>query len=418
MLLSATLSKPAKKTNDNLENSFIRVKIKLSVSSNLEQNLYLAEFYTKKQVFHKKMSTMEVEEFIKKNVPANFKNCVERTETEEITILANKKGDITRLVKKLKNENALGGGTAPTGVAEGNDNGGTPDPAGERPIPYKNLFTGKSFNKKKNYILPEGKPVPFLVRLGIMTAEGRVIAAKYDKFRQINRFLEIFKDTALEVLAKKGGGELSVVDFGSGKSYLTFAVQYFLTEILKAPCRIFGLDLKKDVIEYCSRLSDDLDLKNLSFAVGDIAEFGEDKKPDIIITLHACDTATDYALNYAIKKGASAILSVPCCQHEINLQLKKNNAGENSVFEPLLKYGLIKERFSALVTDAVRGELLENSGYKVQMIEFIDDEGTPKNLMIRAVKKSGFEKKTVAKKSSCKILQELGVSQTLENLLN
>ncbi|WP_273464288.1 methyltransferase [Treponema berlinense] len=227
--------------------------------------------------------------FIKKNVPANFKNCVERTETEEITVLANKKGEVTRLVKKIKNENALGGGTAPKGVAEGNDNGGTPDPAGERPIPYKNLLTGKSFNKKKNYILPEGKSVPFLVRLGIMTAEGRVIAAKYDKFRQINRFLEIFKDAALEVLAKKGGGELSVVDFGSGKSYLTFAVQYFLTEILKVPCRIFGLDLKKDVIEYCSRLSDELCLKNLSFAVGDIAEFGEDKKPDIIITLHACD---------------------------------------------------------------------------------------------------------------------------------
>lgn len=425
MLLSATLSKPAKKTNDNPESSYIRVKIKLSVSSNLEQNLYLAEFYTKTQVFHKKMSAVEVAEFIKKNVPANFKNCVERTETEEITVLANKKGEVTRLVKKLKKENALGGGTAPKGVAEGNDNGGTPDPAGERPIPYKNLLTGKSFiltgksfNKKKNYILPEGKSVPFLVRLGIMTAEGRVIAAKYDKFRQINRFLEIFKDAALEVLAKKGGGELSVVDFGSGKSYLTFAVQYFLTEILKVPCRIFGLDLKKDVIEYCSRLSDELDLKNLSFAVGDIAEFGEDKKPDIIITLHACDTATDYALNYAIKKGASAILSVPCCQHEINLQLKKNKAGENPVFEPLLKYGLIKERFSALVTDAVRGELLENFGYKVQMIEFIDDEGTPKNLMIRAIKKSGLEEEAGAKKSSCKILQELGVSQTLENLLN
>lgn len=418
MLLSATLSKPAKKTNDNPESSYIRVKIKLSVSSNLEQKLYLAEFYTKTQVFHKKMSAVEVAEFIKKNVPANFKNCVERTETEEITVLANKKGEVTRLVKKLKNENALGGGTAPKGVAEGNDNGGTPDPAGEHPIPYKNLLTGKFCNKKKNYILPEGKSVPFLVRLGIMTAEGRVIAAKYDKFRQINRFLEIFKDAALEVLAKKGGGELSVVDFGSGKSYLTFAVQYFLTEILKVPCRIFGLDLKKDVIEYCSRLSDELGLKNLSFAVGDIAEFGEDKKPDIIITLHACDTATDYALNYAIKKGASAILSVPCCQHEINLQLKKNKTGENSVFEPLLKYGLIKERFSALVTDAVRGELLENFGYKVQMIEFIDDEGTPKNLMIRAIKKSGLEEEAGAKKSSCKILQELGVSQTLENLLN
>uniref|UniRef100_UPI0015BCEA1E class I SAM-dependent methyltransferase n=1 Tax=uncultured Treponema sp. TaxID=162155 RepID=UPI0015BCEA1E len=263
-----------------------------------------------------------------------------------------------------------------------------------------------------------------------------------------------------EVLKQKGGGELSVVDFGSGKSYLTFAVHYFLTEILKVPCRIFGLDLKKDVIDYCSALCGELGLKNLSFAVGDIAEFSEDRSPDIVITLHACDTATDFALNYAVKKGAAGILSVPCCQHEINSQLKKHSSAGEGVFEPLLKYGLIKERFSALVTDALRGELLEQAGYRVQMLEFIDDEGTPKNLMIRAVKKGAasekaasavegggtgkatsavegdfFDKETSsvegaasekaasavegggAKKSSCRILQELGVRQTLEELL-
>ena len=245
-----------------------------------------------------------------------------------------------------------------------------------------------------------------------MTADGKVIASKYDKFRQINRFLEIFSDLLPEITASKNGQSVSVVDFGSGKSYLTFAVQYYLTEIVHVPCQIFGLDLKKDVIDYCSRLADELKLSNLSFATGNIAEFGEDKKPDVIITLHACDTATDYALNYAIKHSAKAILSVPCCQHEINLQLKKSS--ENQTLESLLKYGLIKERFSALVTDAVRGELLEQKGYKVQMLEFIDDAGTPKNLMIRAVK-TGSGKEAVTEPE---ILKTLKTEQTLLKLLN
>ena len=409
MILSVTLSKPCGNVCEKLSRPY--EKIKISIENASGSISYFVQLFTKTQVFHEHWDCKRLEDFLTKNVGITFKNCVKRTETEEITILTNKKGKQTELHKTISGQKNISSNIIPlkNSISKEDKNNN----------PQTSCDTLKFMPpKKKNYILPEGKSVPFLVRLGIMTAEGRVIAAKYDKFRQINRFLEIFKDAALEVLAKKDGGELSVVDFGSGKSYLTFAVQYFLTEILKVPCRIFGLDLKKDVIEYCSRLSDELGLENLSFAVGDIAEFGEDKKPDIIITLHACDTATDYALNYAIKKGASAILSVPCCQHEINLQLKKNKAGENPVFEPLLKYGLIKERFSALVTDAVRGELLENFGYKVQMIEFIDDEGTPKNLMIRAIKKSGLEEEAGAKKSSCKILQELGVSQTLENLLN
>ena len=487
MLLSATLSKPAKKSPSSTD--FLRVKIKLSSSSNLEQGTYLAEFYTKTQVFHKKMSSQEVTQFIEENVPENFKSCVERTLTEEITVMANKKGKVTRLVKKIHSAPA---GVVPAkavpeqsaGMSRGRRRSteDAVEPAMTPAVtPLAGLLRGStenfsfqeaagsrrpnspqnSFNRSKNYILPEGCAVPFLVRLGIMTAEGKVIAAKYHKFRQINRFLEIFRDCAMEVLKQKGGGELQVVDFGSGKSYLTFAVHYFLTEILKVPCRIFGLDLKKDVIDYCSALSLELGLKNLTFAVGDIAEFAEDRSPDIVITLHACDTATDFALNYAVKKGALGILSVPCCQHEINSQLKKHFSGEDGIFEPLLKYGLIKERFSALVTDALRGELLEQAGYRVQMLEFIDDQGTPKNLMIRAVRKgkslekgestiegadTGVKASTVegadtgvktstdkgadsdkaastvegggAKKSSCRILQELGVRQTLQELLS
>ena len=204
---------------------------------------------------------------------------------------------------------------------------------------------------------------------------------------------------------------LNIVDFGSGKSYLTFAVQHYLTEVKKIPAQIFGLDLKKDVIAYCNTLAQKLNLKNLSFAVGDIASFDEEKHPDIIITLHACDTATDYALDYAIRQKAKAILSVPCCQHEINSQLSSKSVPTDSQFASLLKYGLIKERFSALATDAIRAEVLESKGYKVQILEFIEESATPKNLLIRAVRNKA---ENPSFKSS--LLDTLQVHQTLADL--
>ncbi len=417
MILSVTLSKPVKNIADFLGKDFIRIKIKLSASAQTEK-AYFAEFYTKTQAFHKKMSMEETQDFIDKNAGKTFKNCVIRTESEEITVLANKKGEITRLEKKI--DNALVIGAAAEGrSAPAEQNGAqrretaqstTAAKPPERPYsPMKNLLKGNSLNRRKNYILEEGKPVPFLVRLGIMTAEGKTIASKYDKFRQINRFLETIKDVVAEI--HDSGKELNIVDFGSGKSYLTFAVQYYLTTVLNLKCRIFGLDLKKEVIEYCSRLASELELENLSFAVGDIAKFSGDKRPDIVITLHACDTATDYALDYAVKHGARAILSVPCCQHEINSQLRKTSVDISSPLEPLVRYGLIKERFSALATDALRGEFLENAGYRVQMLEFIDDEGTPKNLMIKAVRtqQGSAEKKGGAEE----LLAALNVKQTL-----
>lgn len=420
MILSVTLSKPVKNIASLLGKDFIRIKIKLSASAQTEK-AYFAEFYTKTQVFHKKMSMEEAQDFIDKNAGKTFKNCVERTESEEITILANKKGELTRLEKKI--DNALVIGAAAKGRSAPPEQNGAPRretaqsttaaELPERPYsPMKNLLKGNSINRRKNYILEEGKPVPFLVRLGIMTAEGKVIASKYDKFRQINRFLETIKDVVSEIHDRDK--ELNIVDFGSGKSYLTFAVQYYLTTLLNLKCRIFGLDLKKEVIDYCSRLASELGLENLSFAVGDIAKFSGDKRPDIVITLHACDTATDYALDYAVKHGARAILSVPCCQHEINSQLKKNSVDISSPLEPLVRYGLIKERFSALATDALRGEFLESAGYRVQMLEFIDDEGTPKNLMIKAVRthQSSAEKKGGAEE----LLAALKVKQSLYNI--
>ncbi|MBQ0051558.1 MAG: SAM-dependent methyltransferase [Treponema sp.] len=416
MILSATFSKPVKNISEILGDEYTRVKIKLltaSLASAKNEN-YFAEFYTQKQVFHKKFSQSQLEEFIQAHAGTTFKSCVQRTESEEITILSNKKGKITTLSKPLKTDSAT-----------------------------KKIQIAADGSKKKNYCLPEGTPVPFLVHLGIMTAEGKVINSKYDKFRQINRFLEFVDDVLPDVLgiAESKGTSVSehpfnIVDFGSGKSYLTFAVQYYLTEIKHIPCNVFGLDLKKDVIQYCNQLAEKLGLKNIAFKVGNIADFDENKHPDIIITLHACDTATDYALDYAIKHNAGAILSVPCCQHEINSQLATGGA-KGTVLEPLLKYGLIKERFSALLTDAVRGQLLESAGYKVQMLEFIDENATPKNLLIRAVKKSssggtgtGVETGSNAGAASAentgsgavagsaaKILSELGLEQTLAGLL-
>ncbi|MBQ9622792.1 MAG: SAM-dependent methyltransferase [Treponema sp.] len=394
MILSATFSKPVKNISEILGEEYTRVKIKLltsSLAASKNEN-YFAEFYTKKQVFHKKMSEAELKEFIDTHAGTTFKNVVERTESEEITILANKKGKIRRIENgKLKIENSVG----------------------------NNFVGGDGANKIKKYLLPEGVAVPFLVHLGVMTAEGKIVNSKYDKFRQINRFLEMLDDVLNDVLRLRDdekhplseNSPLNIVDFGSGKSYLTFAVQHYLTEVKKIPAQIFGLDLKKDVIAYCNTLAQKLNLKNLSFAVGDIASFDEEKHPDIIITLHACDTATDYALDYAIRQKAKAILSVPCCQHEINSQLSSKSVPTDSPFASLLKYGLIKERFSALATDAIRAEVLESKGYKVQILEFIEESATPKNLLIRAVRNKA---ENPSFKSS--LLDTLQVHQTLADL--
>ena len=426
MILSVTFSKPVKNISEILGEDYTRVKIKLltaSLAASRNEN-YFAEFYTQKQVFHKKMSEAELKDFIASHAGTTFKNCVQRTESEEITILANKKGKITELRKNIRHEltrikNDANGKSPASGESTDLHRFTQISNASAEKSPVSG-GVGSPDRKSKNYLLQEGVPVPFLIHLGIMTAEGKVVKSKYDKFRQINRFLEMLDDVLGDVLKLRKSEKnplsenspLSIVDFGSGKSYLTFAVQHYLTEVKKIPAQIFGLDLKKDVIAYCNSLAEKLSLKNLSFAVGDIASFGEDRHPDIIVTLHACDTATDYALDYAIRQKAKAILSVPCCQHEINSQLAAKSVPEDSPFAPLLKYGLIKERFSALATDAIRADLLEQKGYKVQILEFIEESATPKNLLIRAVRtgkeKNGFKNQ---------LMTELGLSQTLANQL-
>lgn len=235
-----------------------------------------------------------------------------------------------------------------------------------------------SHNRKKRYVLEEGTPVPFLVELGVMTPEGRVINSKYDKFRQINRFLEFIEDIC-PVLPRNR--ELTMIDFGCGKSYLTFAMYHYLCNLQGLDLRIIGLDLKEDVIEHCNKLAKKFGYEKLQFLCGDIADYEGVDQVDLVVTLHACDTATDYALAKAVNWNARAILSVPCCQHEVNKQIK------NEVLLPVLQYGLLKERMSALITDGLRASLLEQQGYEVQVLEFIDMEHTPKNILIRAVKK-------------------------------
>ena len=233
-----------------------------------------------------------------------------------------------------------------------------------------------SHNRTKRYILPEGTPVGFLIDLGVMTKEGKIVRQKYDKYRQINRFLEFVEDI-LPQLSKER--EQTIIDFGCGKSYLTFAMYYYLKELKGYDIRIIGLDLKEDVIAHCNELKDKYGYGKLSFLVGDIASYTDVDAVDMVVTLHACDTATDYALAKAVQWGAKVILSVPCCQHEANRMM------ENELLQPVLQYGILKERMVAIMTDAVRANLLTAKGDDTQILEFIDMEHTPKNLLIRAV---------------------------------
>lgn len=387
MILSVTLSKPVNNIEETLGKPYTKIKIR--AVNTAEGASYAAEMFTKTQVFHKKFSEAELKDFLTANAGVTFKNCVKRTESEEITLLTNKKGKVTELKKKL-------------------------DTSIKAATPLKVLPQAK----KKNYLLPEGTPVPFLVLLGIMNDEGKVISSRYDKFRQINRFLEFIDDILPEFADKTAAGDpIRIADFGCGKSYLTFAVHYFLTEVRHLPCEIEGLDLKEEVINYCNDMAKKLNLKNLIFHTGNIADYSGKQNPDIVITLHACDTATDYALKYAVERGARAILSVPCCQHQINTQLQLRGKPDGATgqvpaeFEPLLKWGIIREKFSSLVTDALRGEWLETQGYKVQMLEFIDMEHTPKNILIRAIKKNNIENK----KSNSELINKLGIRPELYN---
>ncbi len=335
-------------------------KIRITPVNAKDGLCFHVEKFTEKQSFQINMTEDEIFAFIEESIPQNFRQAVFETETEIISVLASRKGKISIIRKSA--------GRAQCCTAE--------------------KCAAKTQNREKHYILQQGLPVPFLVELGVMTKDGAVIAQKYDKFRQINRFLEYIDDVLEDALLEPDGtrkSEISIVDFGCGKSYLTFAVYYYLTELKKLRARIVGLDLKADVIEHCNALAEKLGYGALKFQTGDIAHFESNTGFDMMITLHACDTATDYALARAVNWNIPVVLSVPCCQHELNKSVEKQSAAPE--FAALLKYGIIRERFLSLATDAMRAELLESAGYSVQLLEFIDMAHTPKNILIRAVKK-------------------------------
>lgn len=259
-------------------------------------------------------------------------------------------------------------------------------------------------NRRKKYLLAEGTAVPFLVDLGVMTPQGKIVSTKYDKFRQINRFLEFIEDILPRL---DRGRELTILDFGCGKSYLTFAMYYYLRQLRHFDVRIIGLDLKEDVIQHCNELAQSYGYEKLKFYTGDIASYEGVRQVDMVVTLHACDTATDYALAKAVYWGAKVILSVPCCQHELNGQIR------NEMLSPVLSYGILKERMAALITDGLRAQLLEGVGYETQILEFVDMEHTPKNLLIRGVYTG--KKKNLEKTRRC--IEELHLNPTLARLL-
>lgn len=259
-------------------------------------------------------------------------------------------------------------------------------------------------NRRKKYLLAEGTAVPFLVDLGVMTPQGKIVSTKYDKFRQINRFLEFIEDILPRL---DRGRELTILDFGCGKSYLTFAMYYYLRQLRHFDVRIIGLDLKEDVIQHCNELAQSYGYEKLKFYTGDIASYEGVRQVDMVVTLHACDTATDYALAKAVYWGAKVILSVPCRKHELNGQIR------NEMLSPVLSYGILKERMAALITDGLRAQLLEGVGYETQILEFVDMEHTPKNLLIRGVYTG--KKKNLEKTRRC--IEELHLNPTLARLL-
>lgn len=266
----------------------------------------------------------------------------------------------------------------------------------------------RAHDRAKRRILPEGAPVPFLVELGVMTPAGKVRAQRYDKFRQVNRFLEVVEDV---LPALPSTGPLRVVDFGSGKSYLTFALHHLLTEVHGHDVDIVGLDLKVDVIQACAALAIRLEVHGLRFAVGDIARHETDTPPQLVVSLHACDTATDAALDRAVRWEARAILAVPCCQHEVAGQLR------SASLAPLLDQGLLKERFAADVTDAARAQLLRLAGYDVSVLELVGSEHTPKNVLIRAVRRERPGDLRPLARAYREFARTLGIEPALERLL-
>ncbi|WP_101773248.1 class I SAM-dependent methyltransferase [Peptostreptococcus faecalis] len=360
------------------ENEYIKVKI--NVTNLKGKEIYQVEKFTDKQVFHENIEKDDIKRTLIE-LMSDYKQLSAVSSEYSIDMRISKKGKIFFSKKEQKNK----------------------------------IKEDISHNKQKNYIIKEGMDVAPLIDLGVFTPKGKVINSKYDKYKQINRFVEIVDDEVKKIEKEYQNDEskvLHILDFGCGKSYLTFILYYYFTEIKKINVKITGLDLKKDVINNCNEIAKKYKYDNLHFELGDINGYKYNDNVDIVLTLHACDTATDYALYNAIKWNAKIIFSVPCCQHEINSTIN------TSKFDILTKYGLIKEKVSSLFTDAVRANMMEAMGYKTQLLEFIDEQHSPKNILIRSVKSNvSKDKRKKAIEQIERLKEEFNFEQTLYSLL-
>lgn len=349
-------------------------KINIQKKENKGKDYYQIEKFTDKQVFHENIDIEEANISVLNLMDNNFKQLTAWSKEVTYDIKISKKGKV-HLSKKRSN----------------------------------NVVVEKmSHDKEKNYILKEGMIIEPLIDLGVFSKEGKIINSKYDKYKQINRFIEIIDDE----VKKKDYKELTIIDFGCGKSYLTFVLYYYFVYIKHIKVKMIGLDLKEDVIKKCNEIASSYNYTDLHFELGDINGFKYTNEVDMVITLHACDTATDYALYNAIKWNAKMIFSVPCCQHELNSQMHTEN------LSILTRYGIIKERVAALMTDSIRANLLEAVGYKTQLLEFIDIAHSPKNILIRSTKsKVSQEKRESALLEVRSLIKEFNFEPTLLKLL-
>ena len=390
-IISGFFSKPVKK-----DSSIQKIKLRKILLKNQEQ--YQLEIFEDAKVFHKNLLPQNLQKELE-SLFFEFKIAEFKSSNNQLIFLQNNKGAIHFKTKPIKKEKLLR----------------------KENVPINELF---EHNKQKEYILSASEMPLFLKKLNFFTDDGKIIQSKYHKFRQINKYLEFIKSVLPElkdILKEKK--ELQIVDFGCGKAYLSFALYYYLTEIENLSVKICGLDLKEDVIDFCNKLSRECHFENLIFEVGDIGRFSFNTPPDMVISLHACDTATDLAIAKAVKSDVKIIFAVPCCQHELNTQIRKNKDKAIKPLSPMLDYGIITEKLASLLTDTIRGKLLESEGYRVSVEEFIETEHTPKNILIKAVKlddkvksKTGLIEK--AKEEFKEIKQAFFIEPCLEKFLS